>query len=353
MKLQKNRGGKDFQRQWHLSPCSVVETGIPTSFMTKIEYPFLKTAICWKPSVSLGYRGREERRVGDSWKSVKKTTKQWAAAFFHLKVSIGCDHWLWPFMRSRELITSNKDRHVAIIPGEEGTFSMQGVTWEQMIQKELTLPKSWRSTGFEFLFSIWIASHSFPLNYNTNLSCFNLNLLPFIPPMPPVLPNTHSYCLVNFNCLHVSLTMDMQYGLAPSFSYGCPLVSVRINFLGWVVCTCNETVSKHTKHLLLFSHSQSILSCPRRTLQQSDTICSWNIFFLHYLLILTYALLIYSRISKDKSLLHQSQDSGSPFSSFLRITTPRLFQTFTSLPIIHSFSAHHSLSWNSFSLFSG
>lgn len=159
----------DFRWQCHLSPCSVVQTSTPTSWR-KLSILFLKSPSAewdlW--AVSLGYSGREES--GEFMKRHQEDYKEVSSRIFHLKVRMGCDPWLWPLMRRKELITNI----MVILPGEEWVFSMQSIAWEQMIQKELKVPKTWRSTGFGYLFSVQISSYSFPLNCNTYHTCFSL-----------------------------------------------------------------------------------------------------------------------------------------------------------------------------------
>lgn len=162
---------------------------------------------------------------------------------------------LWPFMRSRDLITTIKHWQ-SQSPKEEWTFSMQGsMGWEQM--NEFSFPKCWGKTVFGYLFS--------SLTSNIDLTCLSLKPLHFIPSIPPVFPDDHSHCCIHF--IWFSCLLNHWYGLADSFSRSFLLVSVRINFVRWVVCVCNETMFKHTRHLLLFSHSQNISSWPRRRLE--------------------------------------------------------------------------------------
>lgn len=317
--------------------------------MTKIEYPFLIITVCWKPSHSVPWiqkQGGEES--GRFMKRCQEDNKAVSSCPF----SLGIENGLWPFTGSRELVTNIKHRHEAILPGKEWTFPMQGITWEQMIHKEHILPTSWRSTGFGYLLPITIASHSFPLNCNTNLTCFSLNLLLFIISMPPVFPREHCHCWVHFN--RSSCLLNHGYAIWPCTQFFIKLlILVRRDILGWVVWACNETISKHARHLLLFSHSQSKLSCPRRRLQQSDVIWSWKIFFPHYLLILTHALLIYYRLFKRQKVTWLKPKLCLFFPLFCKDYCIRLFHSFTCLPINHSFSDHHSLSQNSLALFSG
>lgn len=136
--------------------------------MTKINILFLKSPPAEKLwAVSLGYSAREES--GEFMKRHQVNHKELSSRIFPES-----ENRLWPLVATSHEKKRADYEHDGNFSWERMIFSMQSIAWEQMIQKELKFPKTWRSTGFAYLFSMPISCHSFPLSCNTYHTCFSL-----------------------------------------------------------------------------------------------------------------------------------------------------------------------------------
>lgn len=199
----------------------------------------------------------------------------------------------------------------------------QGSKWSRrnFISKKL------EKTCCRISVTIQIVSHLSSLNYKTRLACFDFSLFHFITYTSPVFPFWCAFSLLDWfqwDLLRLEpLICSMALNSVSSYSF--QLISVRIYFVRWTVWECNKTMLNHPSHLF-FSHSQSILTCPRRKLEQSDMISSWKIFSS-----------LSDNFSQDRSLIGWVKILVPLSFSFLKRVMTRVPHSFTRLNITQFF----------------